>query len=328
MPRKTIITVLLLAVFFIIVGAAVDYIILTVNDEPVTYLNYLGVYSQYMKIAKSQNQTVVNPKQTVMDYMIQNILLRQEAKKKGIVVSDDDVMSQINGMLKSYNMTFDQLQQQLAGQGLTLTDFIENQRNQILYYQFMKYVIEPKLTKPSQDELNKFYVDNKNTFKGSVAYEATSIRLTTPKDSGFKDKLAAKRAMEALLAELTAKGGIPTADWVKAYADDKKLVLFFENKVFYPELEEKDFAAILAKLPEGTLSTVIQYKDDFYILILQKKTVIDTIPFPAVKDKILNYLTEQHKIDAYNAYMKKAKDNATITWFVTIESVVIPDAGN
>ncbi len=325
MKKKDIKLLIILAlVSYLFLSASVDYIIVTVNDQPITYLKFLSTFKMYVSQAKQNGQQLVNPVKETLDYMIEDILIVQDADANGIKVTDDEINTQIEYILKTYNLTLDQLSSELQKQGTDLSSFIENQRKQILMYRYIQKVIEPKVKKPTKTDIENFYKENKEKFKGSYEYTVRYVKLIVPKDASFKDRLNLKRKIDQYLKLIKENGETITPENVKKFSEENQVSLIYEQKNYYPELIDQELADELYYLKVGEISDVIEFNDDFYIFILDHKKEIDYIPFAEVQQKIYNFIFEQRKIELFQTTVDRLKKEAIIVWFVDINTIVVP----
>jgi parvulin-like peptidyl-prolyl isomerase len=319
----------LIAIFIIIfsiisISAEADYIILTVNDQAITYLQFVKTYNLYISQLKQQGITVTDPVKETIDYMIQDILITQDAEEKGIKVTNEELQSYIEQILKNYNMTIDELERQLKMQGMSLTDYMEAQKKQILMYRYIQNVIEPKVKKPTKTQITNFYNENKEKFKGSYQYTTIIVRTVVSKNASFKERLNLKKVMDKLLTILNEDNSKLNKSFIESFALENKVQLVFEESQYYPELESDDLAEALDDLTTGKLSSVVELDNNFYIFMLKQKVKIDYIPLDAVQLKIYNYLLEQRKMELFQATIDNLKKNAVIVWFVNITSIKLP----
>ncbi len=132
-----------------------------VNGRPVSRL-------EYIKSMESQGG------KQVLERMIEETLIEDEASKKGVSVSQAEIdteMSNIETRLKSQNTTLDQA---LEAQGMTKDDLIGQIRSQKLVE---KMVEMP--TEASQAEIDKFVADTKEQFpKGTTKEEMEETAKT------------------------------------------------------------------------------------------------------------------------------------------------------
>lgn len=321
---KKLIAIFIIIFSIILISAEADYIILTVNDQAITYLQFVKTYNLYISQLKQQGVTVSDPVKETIDYMIQDILITQDAEEKGIKVTNEELQSYIEQILKNYNMTIDELERQLKMQGMSLTDYMEAQKKQILMYRYIQNVIEPKVKKPTKTQITNFYNENKEKFKGSYQYTTIIIRTVVSKDASFKERLSLKKVMDKLLTILNEDNSKLNKSFIESFALENKVQLVFEESQYYPELESDDLAEALDDLTTGKLSSVVELDNNFYIFMLKQKVKIDYIPLNAVQLKIYNYLLEQRKMELFQATVDNLKKNAVIVWFVNITSIKLP----
>ncbi len=321
---KKLIAIFIIIFSIILISAEADYIILTVNDQAITYLQFVKTYNLYISQLKQQGVTVSDPVKETIDYMIQDILITQDAEEKGIKVTNEELQSYIEQILKNYNMTIDELERQLKMQGMSLTDYMEAQKKQILMYRYIQNVIEPKVKKPTKTQITNFYNENKEKFKGSYQYTTIIIRTVVSKDASFKERLSLKKVMDKLLTILNEDNSKLNKSFIESFALENKVQLVFEESQYYPELESDDLAEALDDLTTGKLSSVVELDNNFYIFMLKQKVKIDYIPLDAVQLKIYNYLLEQRKMELFQATVDNLKKNAVIVWFVNITSIKLP----
>lgn len=321
---KKLIAIFIIIFSIILISAEADYIILTVNDQAITYLQFVKTYNLYISQLKQQGVAVSDPVKETIDYMIQDILITQDAEEKGIKVTNEELQNYIDHILKSYSITIDELENQLKMQGMTLTDYMEAQKKQILMYRYIQNVIEPKVKKPTKTQITNFYNENKEKFKGSYQYTTIIIRTVVSQDASFKERLSLKKVMDKLLTILNEDNSKLNKSFIESFALENKVQLVFEESQYYPELESDDLAEALDDLTTGKLSSVVELDNNFYIFMLKQKVKIDYIPLDAVQLKIYNYLLEQRKMELFQATVDNLKKNAVIVWFVNITSIKLP----
>ncbi|HPB47274.1 MAG TPA: peptidylprolyl isomerase, partial [Exilispira sp.] len=275
---KKLIAIFIIIFSIILISAEADYIILTVNDQAITYLQFVKTYNLYISQLKQQGVAVSDPVKETIDYMIQDILITQDAEEKGIKVTNEELQNYIDHILKSYSITIDELENQLKMQGMTLTDYMEAQKKQILMYRYIQNVIEPKVKKPTKTQITNFYNENKEKFKGSYQYTTIIIRTVVSQDASFKERLSLKKVMDKLLTILNEDNSKLNKSFIESFALENKVQLVFEESQYYPELEGADLAEALSDLTTGKLSSVVELDNNFYIFMLKQKVKIDYIP--------------------------------------------------
>ncbi|MES9995100.1 SurA N-terminal domain-containing protein [Desulfovibrio aminophilus] len=90
----------------------------------------------------------------IIDQMIMDILLEQEAGRYGIKVSDADVRASINGIMEKTGMNEEQLRKELVVQGMSWEKFFENKRLEIKKRQLVSGLVKVVV---SEDEVREAF---------------------------------------------------------------------------------------------------------------------------------------------------------------------------
>lgn len=134
------------------------FVVATVNGRPVTRLAVI------QELERENGKSVV-------DNLVTKSLIEQEAAKKGITVSSDDVnaeLSKIETDLQAQGQTLDQV---LQTQGLTKSDVEENLRIKL----YIEKILADKV-QVSEDDVKKYYEDNKSLY-GNSKYEDVKSQI-------------------------------------------------------------------------------------------------------------------------------------------------------
>lgn len=160
-------------VFLIIIGLlALAYykkgwfVAAMVNGQPISNL----------ELQQKLNQT---DRQRVLTQLINETIIEQEAKKKGITVSDAEVNQKLNNMIQTYGGE-DSFNQLLSQQGLTRDDLTQQLRVQLIFEKLYATEIAP-----TDAEIQKYMDDNKDS---PEATDAAKFK-TTATDAVKQDNL-------------------------------------------------------------------------------------------------------------------------------------------
>jgi len=312
----------ILLVFIILLSAVVDFIILTVNQEPITWLNFLKRYEKAMFYYR-QGQIPKFKKIDIINQMIEDILIKQKAQELGIVVRNEEVEEDIKRLLKENNMTKEQFIYQLKYAGYdSYEEFFEERKLGFLKYKFFYEYISKIAPKPTLDEVKEYYEKNKEKYKASYKYKVLIIKSVLPENYKFQDMIDAKKALTEIKNIIETDKKVYNKDNIKAIkelikniANKYKIVINGEFKNIYPEIEIKDFISRFIFLIPGSLSDVFIFEKDYYLVYLFDKEAVNFIDFDDVKNKIYNYLENENKIKTYEKVLNKLKEEAVIIWY-------------
>ena len=237
-------------------------------------------------------------KQRLLDNLINQKLVEQAAKQKGINVSDADIQKQID-QLKGGFKDQAQFEAALKSAGMTLDTLKDQIRQQLVTNKLMDTLAASQTV--TDAEIQAYYDKNKSQFAQKAQKRASHI-LFKPTDKATADKVL----------KMLKAGTITFADAAKKYSVDNATAskggdLGWPTSAYVPE-----FQAALDKLSKGQMSGVIQSTYGWHII-----TVTDTRPakqstLAEVKTQIQQLITQQRKADAYQKFLEQLRASAKI----------------
>ncbi len=193
----------------------IDRVVAIVNDDLITL-------SELRETSLSLDPTTKEPldERTVLNQMVESKLFEQEAKKRGLSVSDEELDASIEQVRIRYGLNEDQMEEVLKKQNLTPESFREQWRVQTLGNKLLESQLRNKIV-VTDDEIVEYYKQN----YGAIDY---SSDFTEESDSEEEVEVAhilispdtpnaEGKAIE--VAEL-AKSGNDFGTLAKEYSDD------------------------------------------------------------------------------------------------------------
>jgi|OpeIllAssembly_1097287.scaffolds.fasta_scaffold19718_2 peptidyl-prolyl cis-trans isomerase SurA len=287
-------------------GLPVDRVLATVNNNAVTL-------SDYKKFVSMINGTAVPD--TVNEYYLNRIieekLILLEAAKAGIDATEDEISWGIDDIMKQRGLLRQDMEKRLADEGMTLADYRQRIKNNILSLKIIDKEVNAKLVLGPED-VQQFYENNLELFQESpekVLVKAIYLKLN---DSASLTEIT----------DLKIKSLRIYADVIKGVSFDKLAMQYtdeslkkrdailgeFERGMLIPVLDEKIFF-----LKEGEVSEPVWTKDGAYILKVFKITRPRYTPLEKVKEQIRERVYEQRREEKYNEWLKRLWDNASVT---------------
>jgi len=209
-------TVFCLAFLFIPEGLRaaeeIDKIVAVVNDDLIT-LSELKEKEKKIN-TKPDSLDASQDERQVLEQMIEQKLLEQEAKKMGISVTDREVDAAIEGVKKQFNLTDEQLNEVLKKQNLTLETFREQWRTQILGNKVVGTQVKGQIA-VTEDEIKKYYEENYGEIQTGKEVRIAHILITF--DSPDEEEKARDLAFEIAKQ---AKEGEDFGELAKRYSKD------------------------------------------------------------------------------------------------------------
>jgi parvulin-like peptidyl-prolyl isomerase len=226
----------------------------------------------------------------LLDRLVEDRLILQEAKKSDIKVDQNRVMARVDEIRKRYDSDRD-FQAELAKQGMVTADIETRIREQMLMYYIVEQKVRSKIV-VTPEEVTAFYQNNKDKFIMPEQREIES--LSTDKEEVIRD-LYAKLQKGKGMKELADESGLK----VSAFTSRKGELR--------PDIEE-----IVFKLQQGQVYAPAKIKDTYYIFKLNN--IIPPRPqiLSEVTNEIQKYLFDRKMQERLSAWLDEIKKKSYI----------------
>ena len=195
---------------------AQDKVVAVVNDEIITQKDLDGFIS-FMRVqlareysAVKLEQKIDSMKQDLLERLIEDRLILQEARKGNINIDKSRIKGKVAELKKAHD-TEGEFQSFLSQQGVTEADLEQKLKDQMMTYEIIEAKIKNKIAiKPS--DITDYYNNNLDQFVVAEQREFVSIVV---EDKDLADKvsqsLKSGKAVDAAAAELEVKVNTFTA---------------------------------------------------------------------------------------------------------------------
>ncbi len=315
-----------LVLFLILRGTAVadvvDRVVAIVNNDVITLseVNEAGK-PLFQRIAEqvpaADLQTALRQaRRSVIQKLIEKKIMQQEAKKKHITVSDDEVNKAIESILARNHTTMKQLKTQLAAVGMTEKQYRENLRSQILSSKLINYEIRSKIIVP-EDKVLDYYDTHYTKHIGEGDYYILQIGCSWKNDTGPAGLKAAKEAARKKIEHVRslAVAGKDFKELARQYSDlpsaaDGGDIGTFKKDEMAPYMRDA-----VTSIKPGEISRICEAPDSYQIFkVLSSKEgkIITKAPFKSVKDDIYQTLYQQEMKVRLKQWLTKMQNQAYI----------------
>lgn len=269
--------------------------------------------------------------QRVVNQLIIQTLLEQEADARGIKVSSKDVDEEIKNVIDKMGGK-DQLLNVLKQNGITVSQFKKDLAAQI---KMKKLAAQAGSTEVSEKEAKDFYNKNIKQFKNGEQVRASHILIAVnpaqlkneissdPKNKLSEDEIKAKvdetiaekKALADKIAKELQSDPSKFAQYAKKYSEDPGSAKqggdlgFFEKTQMVPEFSKAVFAAKPNSAP-GVVKTQFGY----HIFVVTDRREAGTVPFEKAKADIEAYLANQKEVKILDNIVQAAKKKANIEY--------------
>lgn len=251
---------------------------------------------------------VLEFRKQVLDRLIDEELLFQEAKRLKRVVGKDAVEAEV-GKTRSQFPTPEAFKEALAQNKLTEADLRAVISRNMSIQAFLEQGVA-KGVAVSDAEVHDFYTGNRDKFESPEQARARHILVAVDEKADDKTRQAAKAKADDLLAQL--KGGANFEELANKSSDCPSApqggdLGFFGHGQMVPEFDEAAFA-----LKPGELSGVVATKFGYHLIKLEERKAAGLVPEAEAAPKIREYLVTQKNGEAVDELLEKLRAKAKI----------------
>jgi len=310
----------------LIVGVNADVvngIACKVNDSIITIHEFDVAYQEELTKNIVLGKSPPTKKQ-VMDMLIERLLTEEEAKRRGIVVTNEEINDIINRIKDENKLTEDKFIEELKKEGLTLDGLKEQYKINILKNRLISQMMSDRKYEISEEEIKKFYNDpsNKKLFILPPVVDLEEIFIQVPENLSFKEQLELKDRVKKIYEE--AKNSPDFKELIKKYSEDAKKD---ENKGELGSFSLQqltmwlgmDNAELIFSFDKGDIVSPIRLPEGYYIFRIKNKRNRKILSFEEAHDQIKSYLLKKKGMEIFDKWIAEKKRNSYIQYMIEME---------
>jgi parvulin-like peptidyl-prolyl isomerase len=287
-------------------GRIVDRVLATVGGEAIT----LADYQKFVRTAGESgiNETV---EQDMLKKMIEERIIIQEAKRKGVEVSDAEVDRTIAEVKQQYSLSPDDLEKVLREEGTTLAAYRTTTRESIMIARLIDGDVDAKVFVGDQ-EIDEYYRAHQKEFVSSpetVEVKAIFLRL---REGASLTELTDLKLKSLRVAALLQEGEYFDR-LLYEYSDEplksnEGMLGQFTKGSLVPLLDSVAFT-----LQEGGTSGPVWVSEGAYILQLVRRNSEQYKTLSEVKEEIRHRLYIQKREKIFNDWTNTLWEKSFVT---------------
>ncbi|MCI0485586.1 MAG: peptidylprolyl isomerase [Blastocatellia bacterium] len=318
------------AVFALVIATAVhaqepnlvNEIVARVNNDIITLIDYQQALNdfraelarQLQQQGKSEaeiNAEFERLRPTVLDIMIEDLLLQQKAKELGIDV-EAEVNQQWAAIAKENQLTIVALEAELKKQGIDPDAARASLRKRLQQnYVMNQEVLRSIYENLKEKDRREFYEKHKDYF--TTPGEVTISEIFLPLE-GFTAADVEQRARR-IIAELRA--GMNFAEAVQKYSHSSRASREQNGLLgtFKPGELKEEIEKAISTLKPGEVTEPIRLLQDGYQIIRvdeRKPSIVRLYEDPKVQNEVANGATMERAEESRKAYLKRLREEAFI----------------
>ncbi len=289
----------------------VEAIVAVVNDDIITLSEYKKEYTSRMQMMRAQlqgeelsNQQEIL-RENLLEAMITDLLLLQEARKLGLNVTEQVKMT-IENIKKQNNLTSDdQLKRALAAQGITYEDFIKQMEQNMLKQNIIFSEVGRKIA-IADPEIVSYYKVHQEDFIEPIEYTLKMIYISSEGKS--PEEIDAKKTQIDQKIEANEDFGQIAAEFSEGPEKDAQGDLgSFKKGEMQQELER-----VVEGLEVGDVASWLNVQGAWYRLKLVGKKDRRLREFEEVRKEIEEIIFEERQQEELEKYMTGIRNKSYI----------------
>jgi peptidyl-prolyl cis-trans isomerase SurA len=295
-------------------AAIVDRVVAIVNQEIITLsevetwinplIQEIATDDRFEK--RGRVQTLYRQ---VLEKLIEEKLLDQEAKKFGVKVSSKEIEATIDEVKRRSAATHVDLEKALAAEGLTLEAYKKQIEKVLQRKKLISWAVKVE-TKAGEKELREFYEKNKDRYRTNETYRPAHILFVIPKGATPEEIGEIRKKCQKVLEKI--KAGEDFGEMALLYSEDASSknrgdLGNFRKGELVPAFEREAL-----RLKVGEVGDFIRTEFGLHIIKLLDRKGTDPLPFEEVKEKVQADYYDSEVEKALKRYISTLKEKSVI----------------
>lgn len=271
-----------------------DRIVAIVGEDPIL----LSQLKKELKVDSNERLLMIprEKQEKALDDLIEKSLIEQKARKLSLTVTDKEVDEEVENVKKNNNITTEVLVEVLKREGLTLEDYREAIRSQILKAKLVNREVRSQVVVTDEILLTYYRTEIATEKETLVNFDVLTIYSDEKNelDEDIKDyyKLAKnKKSLEAVLKEIGSK--------YKANLNNPRNVKL--------SLLSKELKEAIKDMKKEEVGPLVRFKEGYQIFILLSQGYEGLKPFEEVKEELKKKFMKDKLEKAYSDWLSELK---------------------
>ena len=293
----------------------VEKIVAIVNGDIITLTELREISVPYLEKMKlkfsleNDEEQIEEIEKRILDQLIDEKLVKQEADRLEIVVDDKEVDIAVRDVMSKNNIAKDQFEQVLLEEGLTFEDYRKQLKDQMQKMRLLDQEIKSKI-QITEKEVEKYYKENMDDYNTPPEVRIQQILLIIPSEASEQEINQIREKANGILQKI--KEGEDFTNMVKLYSQDATAATggvmgAFRQGELLPGLNKVAFS-----LEVGEVSPVIQTSRGFHIIRVLDKRERQKMTKEEKWNEIENFLYNQKFEDEFKQWVKKIRKRSFV----------------
>jgi peptidyl-prolyl cis-trans isomerase SurA len=295
-------------------GAVVDRVVAVVNKDFITLSDlekWAGPPPEALETSDrvERQWRLIEARRKVLDQLIEEKLVEQEARRLGLKVAAKDVDGAIEDVKRRNGISQEALERALARDGFTFSSYRQQIESKMLRIRLISMAVKMDV-KASDKDLRDFYRKNEDRYRTTESYRPSHILCPVAPDASPEEVREARRKCQGLLER--AQKGEDFAELATLFSEDISArsggdLGTFKQGELIPAIERE-----VLNLRVGEVGGLLRTEFGFHVLKLVERTGGEPPPFEMVQDRVRAEYTEAEVDKALRQYMTTLREKSVV----------------
>lgn len=295
--------------------AVVDRVVAVVNQEIIMFSEVEKWSRSFQEEIQSEDrlerqERIQEVFRKVLEKLIEEKLIDQEAKKFGIKVTGKEIEGSIEELRRRNAVDQEKFEKLLAAEGLTLEALKKEIEKRILRTKLIQGEVKVE-SKVEEKELRDFYRKNMDGYRIHESYRTSHILFLIPKEATLEQIREIRKKCQEVLEKI--RGGEDFGEMAFLSSEDtvsrkdRGDLGYFKRGELLPALEREAI-----RLRVGEVSGVIRTEFGFHLIKLLDRKGGEPPPFEEIKEKVQADYYDKEMEKAFQQFLSKLKEKSII----------------
>ena len=284
-----------------------------VNGAPITrqrfQIEYRQAVDDYARKGNPINEAYLrNLRVRLIDYLVESELLLQDARSRGIVVTDEELRQTMaaEGWSSTHQEEFNA---KLQARGLSPEQYRERRRNALTIEKLIREQIARDVVIRDED-VEAYYARHAERFQVPERLHIRHITLRLPPDADESQKAAVRDRIFDIQRQ--HQNGRNFAELAYKYSEDPSRQKRGDAGFVDAGLAARTFGERVLEIPTGQVGPPLETPLGYHLVAIEDRQPPRVIPLDDVRDAIRRILYRERTEAPVKAYVKALRAKATI----------------
>ena len=294
----------------------IDRIVAVVNSDIITLYDLNRAFKPYEENIKAlryppekERETLFQVRKDLLDQLIDSKLADQEIERAQITVSEGDIDSTIERLKETRSFTDEQLREGLSRQGMTMEEYRQEIKEQILRTKLVNREVKSKIVITTED-VKAYYDNHRDQYAGKKGYYLFNIFVRLSPGAGTSERENAMAEIRDVRARLNQ--GFPFEEMVNELKNSISRVQGTDLGLYSLEELSEQLRGTVSKLKAGEYSQIIDTEFGPQIIYVQKIQETPTKSLDEIEAEIEEILYNESVDNRYQDWLEDLRKRSLI----------------